>query len=117
MNVKLGIAAGAVAGVVLSTVVAATAQAEVSPHCQQHGYCLFSGAEFRGTKASVTSGNGCHSVSALGFPTARSVAQGFGDGETLELYADRACETSLGLALDEIPTTSAKSYRIRFIPS
>lgn len=89
---------------------------EVSPHCQQDGYCLFSGTDFGGTKVSVPTGRGCEPVSALGIPVAGSAARGFGDGNALELYADEACTVSAGTVFHEIPETAAKAYRLIPIP-
>ncbi|WP_410658893.1 hypothetical protein [Amycolatopsis sp. lyj-112] len=89
---------------------------EVSPHCQQDGYCLFSGTDFGGTKVSVPTGRGCKPVSALGIPAAGSAARGFGDANALELYADEACTVSAGTVFHEIPDTAAKAYRLIPIP-
>lgn len=95
----------------------AVSAADVSPHCQEAGYCLFSGTSFTGTRAVLPSARGCHSVSKLGFTTARSAARGFGDGYALELYSDTTCTTGVATVYDEVPNTSAKSYRLMFIPS
>lgn len=91
--------------------------APVSPHCQEDGYCLFSGTDFTGVKAVLPAVYGCHPVSALGYPTARSAARGFGDGLGLILYSDSTCGTHAANVHDEVPTTSAKSYRLLPLPT
>ncbi|MEU4743752.1 hypothetical protein AB0G02_25265 [Actinosynnema sp. NPDC023658] len=91
--------------------------ADVSPHCQEPGYCLFSGADFTGTRAVLPSTYGCHPVSDVGFATARSAARGFGDGTGLVLYSDTTCTTSVAVVRQEVPTTAAKSYRLLPIPA
>lgn len=96
---------------------AAPASADVSPHCKDAGYCLFSGTQFTGTRALVPSRYGCHPVSSLGFTTARSAARGFGDGAALILYSDTTCTTETAIVFQEVPTTSAKSYRLLPIPA
>ncbi|AXB43448.1 hypothetical protein A4R43_13560 [Amycolatopsis albispora] len=92
------------------------AAAEPSPHCQQHGYCVFSATGFGGTKASVPTGGGCRATSELGIPVVRSAARGFGDGYALELYADQNCATSAGTVYFELPDTTATAYRLIPIP-
>lgn len=87
------------------------------PHCQEDGYCLFSGTDFTGVKAVLPADYGCHPVSALGYPTARSAARGFGDGLGLVLYSDTTCGTHAATVYDEIPATSAKSYRLLPLPA
>ncbi|GLY65625.1 peptidase inhibitor family I36 protein [Amycolatopsis taiwanensis] len=114
---QIGIA-GAVAALALagSALAAPAALADVSPHCQQSGYCLFSGAGFTGTRVTVSSGTGCHPVSDLGLPVARSAARGFGDGAALTLYSDTQCTTSIGTVFTELPDISAASYRLTPLP-
>ncbi|MEV8442887.1 hypothetical protein AB0425_36375 [Actinosynnema sp. NPDC051121] len=90
---------------------------DVSPHCQEPGYCLFSGTSFTGTRAVVPPTYGCHPVSDLGFPTARSAARGFGDGAALQLFTDSACATPVATVYNEVATTSATAYRLSRIPS
>jgi hypothetical protein len=99
-----------------SALAAPPAQAEVSPHCTDDGYCLFSGPEFTGTKVVVPSGSGCRPVSGLGLTTVRSAARGFGDGYALRLYSDTTCSTSAGTVYDEVASTSATAYRLIPIP-
>ncbi|WP_158843442.1 hypothetical protein [Saccharothrix deserti] len=97
---------------------AAPASADPSPHCQEGGYCLFSGVEFGGTKAVLPANyNSCRPVSSLGFATARSAARGFGDDAALELYSDTTCTTHVATVFDDVPTTSANSYRLIRIPT
>lgn len=106
----------AVASVVVGGVLAATpASADVSQHCQEGGYCLFSGANFTGTKV-VLEDRGCHQVSELGFTPARSAARGFGDGLALQLFSDGSCGDSLGFVFDEVSNTNARSYLLMFVP-
>jgi hypothetical protein len=92
------------------------AHADVSVHCQEDGYCLFSGAGFAGEKVSLRAGNGCRSVADLGIATARSAARGYGDSKVLELFSDGQCSNSLGAVVDEVANTSAAAYRIVSIP-
>ncbi|MFI9815381.1 peptidase inhibitor family I36 protein [Saccharothrix variisporea] len=107
--------AGAV--VVAAALVGATpAAATVSPHCQDGGYCLFSGTNFTGTKAVLPTTRGCRAVSTLGFTPARSAARGYGDGYALELYSDTSCTTSVATVFDEVPDTNARSYALIPIP-
>lgn len=96
---------------------ATVSPATVSPHCQEDGYCLFSGTDFTGVKAVLPADYGCHPVSALGYPTARSAARGFGDGLGLVLYSDTTCGTHAATVYDEVPATSAKSYRLLPLPA
>ncbi|GAB2983239.1 hypothetical protein [Saccharothrix stipae] len=111
----------ALAGALLLTAAllpAAPASAsDVSPHCQEPGYCLFSGSSFTGTRAVLPAAYGCHPVSDLGFTTARSAARGFGDGSGLVLYSDTTCTTRAATVYHEVPTTTAKSYRHLPIPT
>ncbi|MEU4768725.1 hypothetical protein AB0H12_36300 [Actinosynnema sp. NPDC023794] len=95
----------------------AAAASEVSPHCQESGYCLFSGTSFTGTRAVLPLSYGCHPVTDLGFTTARSAARGFGDGTALQLFADSTCTTRVATVYHEVPTTAAASYRLMPIPS
>lgn len=90
---------------------------DVSPHCQEPGYCLFSGTSFTGTRATVPPTYGCHPISDLGFPIARSAARGFGDGAALQLFTDSTCATLAATVYTEVPTTSATAYRLSRIPS
>ncbi|GIH15029.1 peptidase inhibitor family I36 protein [Rugosimonospora africana] len=92
------------------------AQADVSPHCADAGYCLFSGTNFTGTEVTVSSGSGCRPVSGLGIATARSAARGYGDSYALQLYSDTTCTTSAGVVFDEVASTSATAYRLVPIP-
>lgn len=106
---------------ITSTAAPATATtagpATAGPHCQEDGYCLFSGTDFTGVKAVLPADYGCHPVSALGYPTARSAARGFGDGLGLVLYSDTTCGTHAATVYDEVPATSAKSYRLLPLPA
>jgi hypothetical protein len=95
---------------------ATPAVAEVSQHCQQAGYCLFSGSRFDGTKVSVPTGGGCRPVESLGIDAARSAARGFGDGYALELFSDSACANRIGTVSKEISGISAETYRLTMIP-
>ncbi|MEV0680753.1 hypothetical protein AB0I60_29980 [Actinosynnema sp. NPDC050436] len=95
---------------------AAPAGAAVGPHCQEDGYCLFSGEGFGGTKAVLPADYGCHRVSSLGFSPARSAARGYGDGTAPALYSDATCATHPTYVYDEVPSTSALSYRLLPIP-
>jgi hypothetical protein len=99
-----------------STLAAAPAHADVSPHCTDAGYCLFSGTGFTGTRVAVSSGSGCRPVSGLGITTVRSAARGYGDGYALQLYSDTTCTTSAGVVFDEVASTSATAYRLIPIP-
>jgi hypothetical protein len=90
---------------------------DVSPHCQEPGYCLFSGTSFTGARATVPATYGCHPVSDLGFPTARSAARGFGDGAALQLFTDAGCTTLAATVYSEVPATTATSYRLSRIPA
>ncbi|MGC7098815.1 hypothetical protein ACPZ19_29440 [Amycolatopsis lurida] len=92
------------------------AHAGVSPHCQQDGYCVFSAANFGGTKVGVPTGGGCRPTSELGVPVVRSAARGFGDGNALVLYADQACATTAGTVYTELPDITATAYRLIPIP-
>lgn len=96
---------------------ATTAASDVSPHCQESGYCLFSGTSFTGTRAVLPLSYGCHPVTDLGFTTARSAARGFGDGTALQLFADSTCTTRVATVYHEVPTTTATSYRLMPIPT
>ncbi|WP_406270250.1 hypothetical protein OHT93_18240 [Streptomyces sp. NBC_00191] len=84
---------GALATVVTGSLIggATHAAADVSPNCQESGYCLFEGAGFTGKKAVVPTSTGCRGTSTLGISAARSAAQGFGDGKALLLYSDTRC--------------------------
>ncbi|MCC8250306.1 hypothetical protein [Saccharothrix luteola] len=95
----------------------AAAASDVSPHCQESGYCVFSGTSFTGTRAVLPLSYGCHPVTDLGFTTARSAARGFGDGTALQLFADSACATRVATVYHEVPTTTATSYRLMPIPT
>ncbi|CCH34636.1 hypothetical protein ABZ816_30260 [Actinosynnema sp. NPDC047251] len=95
---------------------AAPASAAVSPHCQEDGYCLFSGTQFSGTKAVLPTSWGCYPVSSLGFGPARSAARGYGDGSALAIYSDANCANRLAFVHDEVPATTALSYRLLPIP-
>lgn len=106
--------AAVVLGIGMATAVPAAAAGE---HCHSGAYCLFAGTNYTGTSAVVSSGLGCHAVSALGFPVAHSAARGFGDGFALQLYADSACTSSLGNVNSDVPNTSASGYRLIPIPS
>lgn len=99
-----------------SAFVATPAHADVSPHCADAGYCLFSGTDFTGTKVAVSSGSGCHPASSLGIAAIRSVARGYGDGYALQLYSDTACSTSAGVVFQDTANTSATAYRLVPIP-
>ncbi len=104
-------------GCVLLSVSAGTpAQADVSAHCQDYGFCLFSGAGFTSKKATVPTGSGCRAVATLGFTTARSAARGYGDSKVLELFADAECANSVGTVVTEVANTSAVAYRLMSIP-
>jgi hypothetical protein len=92
------------------------AQADVSPHCTEAGYCLFSGTDFTGTRVAVSSGSGCRPVSGLGIATVRSVARGYGDGYALQLYSDTGCTASAGVVFGDVANTSATAYRLIPIP-
>ncbi|MCE6997946.1 hypothetical protein LZG04_24555 [Saccharothrix sp. S26] len=113
---RLALIAACLFGLTLTATTPASA-ADVSPHCGQPGYCLFSGTSFTGTRATVPPTYGCHPVSALGFTPARSAARGFGDGSALELFADTTCITRLATVYDEVPTTTAVAYRLTPIPA
>jgi hypothetical protein len=115
MNARRIILIGAtvVAG---STLAAPAAQAEVSSHCTDSGYCLFSGTNFTGTEVVVPAGTGCRPVSTLGITTARSAARGYGDSYVLQLYTDTSCTTSAGTVTSEVASTSATAYRLIAIP-
>ncbi|HEY3465630.1 MAG TPA: hypothetical protein VGL47_10895 [Amycolatopsis sp.] len=95
----------------------APASADVGSHCQQDGYCLFSGTSFTGTKVAVPSGSGCAPVTGLGFAVARSAARGYGDSKVLELFSDTQCATSLGVVSGEVASTAARAYRLISIPA
>ncbi|RKT57329.1 hypothetical protein [Saccharothrix australiensis] len=95
---------------------AAPAGAEVGPHCEEGAYCLFSATQYGGTKAVVPPDWGCYPVSALGFTTARSAARGFGDGSGLGLYSDTSCTDHVAYVYDDIPDTTALSYRLVPLP-
>lgn len=101
----------------LMAVGVAPASADVGRHCQQSGYCLFSGSGFDGTKVVVPAGYGCQPVTPLGIDVARSAARGFGDSHVLELFADNACANRIAVATDEVAETSARTYRLTMIPS
>ncbi|MBW4716391.1 hypothetical protein [Saccharothrix obliqua] len=95
---------------------AVPAGAAVSPHCQEDGYCLFSGVGFGGTRAVLPAEHGCRAVSTLGFTPARSAARGYGDGLALEIFADTGCADHLAFVYDEVPETNARSYRLVPVP-
>lgn len=95
----------------------AAASSSVSPHCQESGYCVFSGTSFTGTRTVVPQSYGCHPITDLGFPTARSAARGFGDGTALQLFADPTCTTRVATVYHEVPTTTATSYLLMPIPT
>lgn len=119
MALRRMVLAGAAAGslVALGTLgVPGVALAEVSPHCTQDGYCLFSGSDFTGTEASPDSTGGCHLTSDLGLPVVRSAARGFGDGSVLVLYTDTACTSSPTFVTGDVADTSARSYRVMLVP-
>lgn len=109
-------ASAATASAATASATAATAS-DVSPHCQESGYCVFSGASFTGARAIVPLSYGCHPVTDLGFTTARSAARGFGDGTALQLFADSTCTTRVATVYHEVPTTTATSYRLMPIPT
>lgn len=109
--------AGALALAAALTSAVPASASDVSPHCQEPGYCLFSGTSFTGTRVVLPASFGCHPVSDLGFPTARSAARGFGDGSALILYSDTTCTTAATTVHDELPTTTANSYRLLPIPT
>jgi hypothetical protein len=100
-----------------SALLARPALADVSPHCTDGGYCLFSGTNFTGTKAVVPSGAGCRQVSGLGFPVAHSAARGFGDSAALQLYSDSTCTTQVATVFSDVPSTTAVAYRLLPVPS
>ncbi|ROP40393.1 hypothetical protein [Saccharothrix texasensis] len=96
---------------------AAASASDVSGHCRESGYCVFSGASFTGARTVVPQSYGCHPVTDLGFPTARSAARGFGDGTALQLFADTACTALAATVYHEVPATTAGSYRLMPIPA
>ncbi|WP_370933318.1 hypothetical protein [Amycolatopsis sp. cg13] len=118
MLLKSASVATMLSGILLVSISAGSpALADVSAHCQQDGYCLFSATEFAGEKVSVPTGSGCRSVAYLGITTARSAARGYGDSKVLELFSDNQCSNYVGTVVGEVANTSAAAYRIMSIPS
>jgi hypothetical protein len=119
MTQRLFTLAGALLLAAASTTASAAAASasDVSPHCRESGYCVFSGASFTGARAVVPQSYGCHPVTDLGFTTARSAARGFGDGTALQLFSDTTCTTRVATVYHEVPTTTATSYRLMPIPT
>ena len=95
---------------------ATPAVAEVSDHCKESGYCLFSGSNFDGTKVSALR-IGCRTAQSIGLVAIRSAARGYGDSLALTIYSGTACD---GTAVNVFSDTSgvvAKSYQLIPIPS
>lgn len=116
MQQRLALVGAVLSALTLATPASASAS-DVSPHCQESGYCLFSGTSFTGTRVIVPPTYGCHPVSDLGFTTARSAARGFGDGAALQLFTDAGCTTLAATVYSEVPATTATSYRLSRIPA
>ncbi|MFI0141836.1 hypothetical protein [Streptomyces luteogriseus] len=116
----IGSIAAAALGVLIagSLTVAAPAAADVSPHCQEAGYCLFSDVHFSGIKAVIPNSTGCKAVNTVGFPAAASVARGFGDSTALRLYSDGNCTQPITYVYGDMANVNppARSYSLMRIP-